>query len=193
VLEAVFSEDVLQGGLNSEIIEIEPGRAIVLRILEHVPARQTPLDGVRERIVTRLKFDKGRKQVEEAGRAAVEELREGADPESIAARHGFAWETAAGARRDAPNLNRAVVRAAFRAGTPAPGAAAYDGVSLGSGDYALVGVTGVANPDPGTITDAERAAARKELLQQAALRAWGRFLASSKSTAKIEIFRDNLQ
>jgi peptidyl-prolyl cis-trans isomerase D len=193
VIDAAFSDDVLRGGLNSEAIEVEAGHLVVLRVLEHVPQQQVPLEQVRERIVTRLKFEQGRQQVEATGRSVIAELQQGADAGQVAERHGFLWEEAKGVRRDATNVNRAVVRAAFRAGSPAAGATVFDGVSLGSGDYAIVAVSGVTEPDPASFTDEERAAARKELLEHTALRTWSRFLAAGKSVADIQIFRANLQ
>jgi peptidyl-prolyl cis-trans isomerase D len=193
VVDAAFSEDVLQNGNNSEPIEIEPGHVVVLRVLEQVPQRQTPLDDVRDRIVTRLKFEKGRQQATEKGQAAMLELQKGTDPESVATQHGFTWREAIGVRRDAGTLNRAVIRAAFRAGVPAPGQTMFDGVSLGTGNYAIVAVTGVSDPDPGTLPESERSAARKELVERVAARAWSRFLAAGKSAAEVQIYRDNLQ
>lgn len=193
VVDAAFSEDVLQNGNNSEPIEIEPGHVVVLRVIEQVPQRQTPVDDVRDRIVTRLKFEKGRQQATEKGQAAMLELQKGTDPESVATQHGFTWREAIGVRRDAGTLNRAVIRAAFRAGVPAPGQTMFDGVSLGTGNYAIVAVTGVSDPDPGALPEAERSAARKELVERVAARAWLRFLAAGKSTAEVQIYRDNLQ
>jgi hypothetical protein len=121
------------------------------------------------------------------------ELRKGTDPGAVALQHGFTWQEAAGVRRDAGTINRAVVRAAFRAGVPAPGQTVFDGVSLGTGSYAIVAVTGVSDPDPGTLPEAERSAARKELVEKVAARAWSRFLAAGKSSAEVQIYRDNLQ
>jgi peptidyl-prolyl cis-trans isomerase D len=193
LIDAAFSEEVLENGHNSESIELEPGHLVVLRVLEHVPQRQTPLDQVSERIVTRLRFDKGQQLTAERGRAAIAELRHGADMAAVGERYGLAWEQAGGVRRDAANINRAIVRAAFRAGNPAPGKTVFDGISLGTGDFAVVAVTGVTAPDPGSFSDDERAAARKELREQLALRAWAQFLADLKSAAEIQIYRENLQ
>jgi peptidyl-prolyl cis-trans isomerase D len=193
VLDAAFSEEVLQNGNNSEPIEIDPGHVVVLRVLEHFPQRQTPLDEVRDRIVTRLKFEKGRQQAEGKGQAAIQELRKGTDPEMVAVQQGFSWQEATRVGRDAGNLNRAVVRAAFRAGVPGPGQTVFDGVSLGTGSYAIVAVTGVSDPDPGTLPEAERNAARKELVEQVAARAWSRFLDAGKAAAEVQVYRGNLQ
>ncbi len=51
VVQRAFANDVLQQGRNSGLIELEADHVLVLRVLEHRPARLRPLDEVRAEVV----------------------------------------------------------------------------------------------------------------------------------------------
>ena len=52
---AVFDEEVLDGGLNSKPVELSTDHAVVLRVKEILPVRQQRLDEVKDQLVTRYK------------------------------------------------------------------------------------------------------------------------------------------
>jgi peptidyl-prolyl cis-trans isomerase D len=192
VLEAAFSEEVLVNRNNSELIELEGDEAVVVRVTEHVPAKAIPLERVRDRIVTRLRFERAREALEKRGATLLGELRGGLDPDSLATREGIEWQAANGVQRDDPGVNRAVLRAAFGAGHPAAGSPVFAGVSLGSGDYALVIVTGVTEPAPESFTKQDLDAVRDELAKLKAGDGWARYVRELRRRADVTIREDLL-
>ena len=77
-----------------------------------------------------------------------------------------------------------------RAGRPA-GAPLFAGVSMGSGDYALVIVSAVAEPAPESLKKEDLDAVREELEQQKAGSAWTRYMQELRAGAKVTV-RDEL-
>jgi peptidyl-prolyl cis-trans isomerase D len=163
VLQAAFSQDVLDGRLSS-IVELEKGRGVVLRATDHVVPQQKPLDAVRADVVAAWKKQRGAELAAQAAAAAVKRLTA-----------GDAWDAVAkslGATPDAPKFvarsDQAVPldvrKDAFDGPKPAAGKPAYSSVALTNGDSTIVQVSAV-REDPSGDSKAEGAAARREYAQ----------------------------
>ena len=83
VLQAAFSQDLLDGHLSS-IIEIETGRGVVLRATDHALPQQKPLDAVRTDVVAAWKKQRGAELAAQAAQAAVKRLSAGESWDSVA-------------------------------------------------------------------------------------------------------------
>jgi len=84
VIKAAFSEDVLKGGLNSELIKLSDDHMIVLRLKEHKPSAQKPLEEVKQQITERLKNEKASKQATDLADKLTKEIKSGSKPEKLA-------------------------------------------------------------------------------------------------------------
>ena len=84
VLKAAFSEDVLKGGLNSELIKLSDDHMLVLRLKEHKPATQKPLDVVKQQIEEHLKDEKASAQAAALADKLAKEIDAGSKPEKLA-------------------------------------------------------------------------------------------------------------
>ncbi len=62
VVRAAFSDDVLEDGYASEVMELSDGDYIVVMVDERIPAHRTPLEEVRETVAERVRADKCRRQ-----------------------------------------------------------------------------------------------------------------------------------
>ncbi len=82
VRKAAFDTVVLDEGRNSDIIEVAPYHAVVLRIETHTEATAKQLDEVKSSIAMRLRLEKAAEKARGAAQAALAELESGA---SIAA------------------------------------------------------------------------------------------------------------
>ena len=192
VISAAFSDEVLLEENNSELLELEDDRYMVLRLLDHLPSFKTPLVSIRDNIITRLKFEQARDRTSEKGETILEQLREGESKEDLALEFSLDWITAPGVTQEDETVNRAVLRTAFRAGMPQEGGAVYDGVSLGTGDYAVVIVHSVHRADRDNIESGELDAVRGQLLQVRAASAWAGFNESLQADADITVYEDSL-
>ncbi|MFT7288593.1 MAG: peptidyl-prolyl cis-trans isomerase D [Halieaceae bacterium] len=108
LLRPAFSEDVLEAGHNSEVIELNPEQFFVLRVAERRMPALRPLAEVQAQIEAQLRDEKAGN----AGRAKAEELlgvlEKGSTVEDAANAAGLGWQVELGATRDSLRLPRAV-------------------------------------------------------------------------------------
>ena len=192
VVSAAFSDEVLLQENNSDVIELEDDRHIVLRTLEHREAQKKPLEEVRDQIVTRLKFELARDKTRERGELIQEKLQEGRSKDELALEFALDWKEATDVARDNESVNRAVLRAAFKAGRPAAGQPRVNGASLGTGDYALVIVRSVTETGEDAIEQDERDQLRLLLQEVSARSVWEGFTQSLQAGAAVEIYEETL-
>ncbi|CAM3296969.1 SurA N-terminal domain-containing protein [Halomonas lysinitropha] len=119
VMEQAFSDDVLEEGYNSEVVELDEDRRLVLRVAEHREATTLPLDEVREQVEAAVRREKTREALIELAAERVERLREG---ESL----DIDWQQAEGvSRQGGSNLSDTVIQVAFRLPRPEGDASVY--------------------------------------------------------------------
>lgn len=104
VAQAAFAENVLYDGANSEVIELNDGKAIVLRLKEHEEPSVKPLDSVKNQITTILTNERAK----EAMRTQVAEALVKAKDSQI---DGWVIKKAAG--RNAEGVDAKVLNKAF--------------------------------------------------------------------------------
>lgn len=190
ILSAAFSEEVLQNGNNSDVIELGNDRVVVLRVMEHKPAEKRPLEAVRDQIVDRLRLEKGRARTAAIGKEILEKLKKGAGKEELAKEYSVEWKDALGVKRDDVEVNRSVLRTAFAMGRPKDGQPLYGDVGMGSGDHAVIVLNGV--HDPETLTAEETEPVRKQLQQVNARLDWLLFIKDLRERSEIKVFNDRL-
>lgn len=191
VVAAAFSLEVLDEGVNSEPVELQDNRLVVLHLEEHRPARLRDLDEVRPSIVAAITKARAKEQTYQRGRDLLERLKAGEDRVSLAAAEQLEWKEAEEVGRLDPNVNRAILRTAFRLGRIQGGKPIYGGVAMGTGDYALVAVLGVKDPQDGSGEQKDQKQSRDTLLMQRRASAWRDFVAELKRHADIKLYTEN--
>ncbi|NIC03863.1 SurA N-terminal domain-containing protein [Billgrantia bachuensis] len=111
VMSEAFSKDVLIEGFNSEVIELDEDRRMVLRVAEHREATVLPLDEVRDRVAASVEQRKQREALLDLAREQVERLRAGEVLE-------LDWQQVERATRQQADVPQAIVQAAFRLPRP---------------------------------------------------------------------------
>jgi peptidyl-prolyl cis-trans isomerase D len=134
LLAAAFSEDVLEAGHNSEVIELNRDHWVVLRVRKHHESQVMPLEQVSGQIVARLTDQRARDAVTAAAEAAVVALRSGSSVENFANDSGYAWQVELGADRRNLAVPREVLQGAFSLAAPEEGESTVDYVLAASGD-----------------------------------------------------------
>lgn len=188
-----FSDEILQQDLNSEPVELGDSRIVVLRKADYQPSEPLPLEQVREEIVDDIKYERARQKTREQGQAILKALREGQSRDALAAEYSIEWQQAEGVTRDDMNINRSVLRTAFRIAGPGDQETRYRGTELGTGDYIVVGVSAIETPDPGSITSEQKQSLRQQLNQAYARNTWQNLVEDAKARAEITINRQNLE
>ena len=162
VLNAAFSEDVLQQGNNSDVLELGPTDAVVLRVQTHENETTKPFDSVKDQVAEAaakaLASDKARAE----GEKLLSSLRDGGSLKQVADSHAWQLVQKTVSRRgdEAP---AEIVDAAF--GVPSLGhkGLSYVGVVSAEGDYMLIGVDKITDGDVASLTEPERQSSRAEL------------------------------
>ena len=192
ITEAAFSPDVLQGGYNSEPIEIGPTRVIVLRMAEFRPSRQLALDEVRERIRSDLIVSESQKRAAEDGRALLERLQAGEDPKSVAAQAELQWSGEAERARGAAEEDENVMRTVFRMPRPPSGQPTFAGTTSHNGDFVIVSLARVVDGSMGDSEKEQRLALKRTLEVETGRAAYDAVVKTLRDNADVSIIRENL-
>ena len=190
--QATFEPEVLVEGLNSEPIDIANGRIVVVRVSEHEPSRIPEFGEVADTVTKDMRDERAREAIKSAGDAVIERLENGEDLQAVLQQFGIQWESVAAADRDSAKLNRAVSRAAFRMAPPESGQTTYTGVMMGTGDFAIVGVSNVSIPEVEQLNGSDINQMRRTLAADRTAETWRDFVAVLKADATIETFDDQL-
>ena len=147
-----FSPLVLEQGSNSDIIEIGPTHAVVLRLNSHIPATAIPLEQVSAKIESILIAQNGYKQTKEAAldvKSKIEStIKAGESLESLKA-DGIQVDviSSLGRKDNTKVSDPSILRNAFEIAPNQNDAPSVKEIDLISGDVALIVLTAVNAPD----------------------------------------------
>jgi peptidyl-prolyl cis-trans isomerase D len=163
LLGAAFSEEVLEAGHNSDVIELDRDHWVVLHVREHHAPEVLPLEQVRDQIVSIITEQRARAGVEAAAQESLTALRSGASMESFANERGYEWQVELGADRRSITVPQEVLRGAFALAAPDAGERIIDFTLSSRGDALVFELDRVT---PGTLDglpEPERDALRQQL------------------------------
>ncbi|NYS78746.1 SurA N-terminal domain-containing protein [Halomonas glaciei] len=127
VMSAAFSNDVLEEGYNSEVIELDQDRRMVLRIAEQRDATLLPLDEVREEVEISVAAEQQQQALREEAQSLISELQAGEELD-------VDWLEANNVSRQADTtVPQTIVQEAFRMPRPDEGESVYRAVELPQG------------------------------------------------------------
>ena len=189
VIDAVFSDDVLQQRQNSPAINVGEDKVVVVRVTDHKTPQQRPLADVQAEIEAKLRNEGARKAAEAAAQAVVAR---------VAA--GEVLSTAAGAgvqvvprqslgRAGTDSVAPEIVKGAFRVARPEPGKVSVESAVLPSGDVAVFVVSAVRSGDVATPADqlpALKMATARRVSESAAVAEYSAYTSELQRTAKVK-------
>jgi peptidyl-prolyl cis-trans isomerase D len=138
VRSAAFSPEVLTEGRNSDVLELDGGRLVVLRDKEHRESEPKAFEEVADGIRAKLRRDLAQNELREQGQEMLAAVREGEDPAQVAEHYSAELEELGYVRRDGGTEQRDVVALAFTLAPPQRSAPSAEGLTLADGDYAVV-------------------------------------------------------
>jgi peptidyl-prolyl cis-trans isomerase D len=192
VFNAAFSDNVLNQGNNSELLDLGGERIVVLRIKENMPAAARPLEEVNEQIITLLLKEAGAERARSVGDAILGKLREGANPQTLAKEYMAEWQTTKSYSRESKGIVPSVLSTVFAMPRPAADKATFTTASLPNGDYTVIGLYAVKDGDPATRTAEERLAAARRISAADAGSAVSLLRKDLRAKAKVTIYEKNL-
>ncbi|VAW72842.1 Peptidyl-prolyl cis-trans isomerase PpiD [hydrothermal vent metagenome] len=157
ILAAAFSDDVLEGGNNSEPVEVAPNDVIVVRIAERQSEHQAPLDEVHEQVVMRLKRELAAHAARTRGESLSARLASGgATLEELNSQDYYGYRKAEAVTRASGGFNPEVMRRAFTLARPENDKPVDASFALTNGDFALIHLTSVTDGDPTELKPEQR-------------------------------------
>ncbi len=182
VIQAAFSDEVLVDGANSSVIELDPDTSIALRVTEHLKPAAIPLADVREDIVQQLQRSLAAEAARAKGEQLLADLRKGQQPDD------GQWQAVEAATRSQEGVAPALLQAVFRMPRPEQqDKPSYSGVALSNGDYAVVRLNGVNEPEA-ALTDEEKLNYRRFLASRVGQQDFAAFRQKLQAEAEIERF-----
>ena len=114
VIDAAFSPELIEEGLNSDIIEVDNETVVVVRVAEHLPQRTQTLEEVRDAIVSTVQVQKSQDAAKSWANDLLAKVRAGESIEAELAEKSVAWETTEALARNASSVSRAVADTLFK-------------------------------------------------------------------------------
>ncbi|WP_070887475.1 SurA N-terminal domain-containing protein [Pseudomonas sp. D1-3] len=179
VLQAAFSQEVLEDGSNSSAIELDPNTLVVIRVKEHRKPQQLELDQVSDSIRAQLTKTRASEAAKAAGEQMVAELRDGK------VEGGAEWQVVEAATRNQDGVDPAVLQALFRMPKPTGEKSEFSGIALANGDFVVIRLKGVSEPEQ-ALSDEEKAMYRRFLASRSGQEDFAAYRKLLESKADIE-------
>ena len=192
VVAAAFSSDVLDEGNNSEPIEFESGRIVVVRAFDYEPARPLALDEARAEVADALRADALRTAVTDRGHELLANLRGGRSPEAVAVDAGLEWSRFENVDRFGGELTERQLEMVFRIPRPDTGAPRFDGMLDDDGDFTIVSLARVDDGGDSSMSDDEGRSLRRALEADLGRTVFDAFVRGRRQSADVRIIEQNL-
>ncbi len=180
VIEAAFSDLVLQDNMNSDIIEVNDNVALVLRLNTFQEANVKPITEVESQIKTILVSQKATDIAQKTINDLLVQFKAGSDVTEQLTALNASFVTKENVARYGSEIDQSISRAAFVLPHPVTGVISASTASLSNGDLALVEVQAV------QVSDAPSAPnLAQQQVSQLAQSAYKSFVDSLKVGAKI--------
>lgn len=180
VIDAAFSDIVLEENLNSDVVEVTDSLVIVVRLNEYQEANVKPLTEVKEQISALLTNEKATIQAKVAVDAIVAKLAANESADSELSTLGASFTEQADVARFGGAIDTAIVREAFVLPHPTEGTSSVSSVALTNGDLAIVKVNAVKAGEASEIPNLS-----EQKANQLAQSAYKGYVDSLKASAKI--------
>jgi len=182
VVDAIFSELVLNDNVNSDVIEVNDNLAIVVRLNEHQPAEVKPLAEVNEQIKMVLIAEKATEKARSSAEDLLNQFTTGTDiTEALTAvNSSFVVKPAVG--RFGSDVEQSVTKEAFVLPHPSEGNISASTVTLANGDLVLLEVQAVVAADSSAVVNPNIS---QQQVSQLAQSAYSSYIGALRVGAKI--------
>lgn len=190
VTQSAFSEDVLSGGNNSELLEIAADHLMVVRVIEQKPSAQQSLEEVRETIVKALSGQNAAQRSAELGSAILKRLEAGESLKAISESENIELQRVEEIKRDDGSLPGSLRQLMFKLPKPMEDKGSWGGTRLTNGDYGVLVLTQVVAGED-KLSDEEKTSLQQAMLQAEGQELMQNNIASLRAKAEVKINRDN--
>ncbi len=189
VRNAAFSNEVLEQGNNSELLQLSGNRIVVLRLKERVEPEPKPLEEVKESIIADLKDQAANQAAKDLGEKWSAEIESGADLMEQLNEKELSWTEAKDYGRNDGGLDRQILQSAFKLSEASESIA---GIELASGDYALYKMTAIKEGDPASLSDEQRQVLKDQQQRARGASEYSAWLDVLRSSTEVTLFEENI-
>ena len=192
LLKAAFSSAVLERGVNSELITIAPGDAVILRLAQRKKSGLKAFETVRLEVLQALTAERQALALKTKAVDAIKAMTDGKTFDVVAADLKKSIELAENAGRNAANRDPSLSAEVFKAARPIAGKPVRFNAVLSPDRVAIVELTGVTDADPKAADKASRDSVRQQLSYEAAASELAGLTASLRLNSKVVLHEDRL-
>jgi len=167
IVEAAFSQDIIESRDNSEPVEVDHNHLVVFRVLEHEPAETEPLDKIRPDVERKVHDIKVRELVRTTGEQLLDNLKSGMTAEAVATKQKLEVKDSGFVNRTGSKLDQALITEVFKMPPGTDNHPSVHGMALLSGDYVILLLDEIRDGDITKLSAADRrtVAAKISLVQ----------------------------
>lgn len=164
ILSVAFSDDVLESLNNSDVVEISPGHAVSLRVLEHEGPRPKSIDDVRDEITETLKREQAATTLDESAKEAVSLMLKGTPVSKVAGDNPAATATSNEVlTRQSTVIDASAVSEIYALAKPAEGKVLVKSIAMQNGDRVAYALKAVETPGAAEPAEGEEAVAEAQI------------------------------
>ena len=180
VSAVIFDPDFIAEGLNSELIELDDTKSIVLRVTEHEPTRQQALEEVQEQVKLAVTKQKASELATSKAEELLAKVKDSSDVSSVAAEFSAKLERFDEVTRMDSRVDRQVRDGVFAMGKPTEGNKEQALVEMSQGN------AGVVILDKVSVKAPEQAQANSRLASILGQQSASSLIEAAKANADIE-------
>ncbi|NVK25302.1 MAG: SurA N-terminal domain-containing protein [Gammaproteobacteria bacterium] len=178
VVTKLFDEDFIAEGMNSDLIELDENKSIIVRVNEHKAPQQQSLEEVKEAVTAAVVANKA----QELAQSKAEEVLSKAQSGETLAAQGVELTRKDNIKRTDRSIDNNIAESVFALPKPEAGQVEYELVNMLNGDVAVVALDEVAQAE---VADATQSQAQlNSLLARIASQA---YVEALKANAEVEI------
>lgn len=183
VLDAAFSDSVLQDKINSEVIEVAPEHIFVVRAADYKPAHRKPLAEVQDAIKANLTKEKAEAKAKAVAQSLLDAISDGKPVDTLLQQHQLSYSDYQAVNRNDQKVPANIVKALF-----AQSKGESELVNMASGDSAVVQVTAIHPYTAGKDDDSIIKMWQKQLQQQRVNAANQQFVEALRKEADVKVY-----
>jgi peptidyl-prolyl cis-trans isomerase D len=185
VIAAAFSDDVLEEGNNSEVMELATDHFIVVAVVKHNPPAAKELVAVRDDIIAVLTRQQSTKLMVELADKVLAELDGGKTFADVAEQGGYQWQIEQAVTRNSTTANREVLMSAFA--MPRHAVSSRKVETLANGDVAIVQLEDIIEGNLQQFSAAEQRGIKMELLRSSSSKSLNWYVESLRANAEVTV------
>jgi len=118
IRDLAFSDEILNLNESSNVVEITNNHAVVIRLKEHQPISDKPLEKVKASIIASIKSEKAKDKIADTRQAILDQIEQGKDKNELAKEYQLEWADVDNAERTTSDIPREILTQVFKMPKP---------------------------------------------------------------------------